>query len=144
MGELAPEPRSLQEIERDDWGDPPEDTTMLISTVHRLRRLPVDRLDDEALRILLGQRVGIAALLPRALDRLAENPLCEGDFYPGDVLHSVLRTPDEYWKTHPEQLERLCPVIDLAEELLRADEFAVSGLLDEIVDFRKRAARLWT
>ncbi|WP_037357906.1 contact-dependent growth inhibition system immunity protein [Amycolatopsis orientalis] len=98
---------SLQQIENSDWGDPPADTTRLIRTVHRLRRKPLGLLTAEDVRLLLGQHVGVPFLVPRALAMLEEDPLCEGDFYPGDLLASTLRVPLSHWRTNPDHLDRL-------------------------------------
>ncbi|MBU2663189.1 hypothetical protein KOI35_06670 [Actinoplanes bogorensis] len=103
--------RSLQEIEGNDWGDPQPDATRLISTVLELRRRPIGTLEVEDLRILLGQQVGVEVLVPLALDRLEDDPLAEGDFYPGDLLVSVLRLPAEHWRGHPDQVRRMNDVI---------------------------------
>ena len=54
---------SLEQIEKDYWGDPPVDATRLIETVHRLRRKPIGLLDAEDVRVLLGQRVGVEVLV---------------------------------------------------------------------------------
>jgi hypothetical protein len=98
------ENRSLEQIEGDAWGDPPADATKLMTTVHELRRKPVDTLSPEDLRVLIGQKVGLDALVPLALSRLERDPLLEGDYYPGDVLVSVLKVPEDYWSAHPQQL----------------------------------------
>ncbi|WP_307872763.1 contact-dependent growth inhibition system immunity protein [Paractinoplanes ovalisporus] len=117
--------RSLQEIEDDDWGDPQPDATRLVSTVLALRRRAVGTLEVEDLRILLGQQVGVPVLVPLALARLEEDPLVEGDFYPGDLLATVLRLPAEHWRSHPDQVERVRRVVaaispdDLDRDLMR-------------------------
>ena len=99
--------RSLQEIEGDDWGDPPRDTTYLVGTVHRLRRKPVGGLRVEDLRILIGQQIGLPVLVPLALERLEQDPLAEGDFYAGDLLVAVVRAPAEFWQANPHLAARL-------------------------------------
>jgi hypothetical protein len=71
--------------------------------VHELRRRPVGQLGIEDLRVLVAQRVGLDVLVPLALARLEENPLAEGDFYPGDLLVAVLRVPPAYWQSRPER-----------------------------------------
>jgi len=117
---------SLEEIEGDFWGAAPGDATRLIAVVHELRRRPVGGLGPEDLRVLIGQQVGLAVLVPLALDRLEVDPLVEGDFYPGDLLVAVLRVPGGYWRDHPDELARARAVAssaDLAEVAgqLRAD-----------------------
>ena len=102
---------SLEEIDGRPWGDPPADATRLVAVVHRLRRVPIGRLDVEGLRLLIGQREGLPALVPLALERLEADPLAEGDYYPGDLLAAVLAVPSAYWQDHPEQRNRLSGVL---------------------------------
>ncbi|WP_116204823.1 contact-dependent growth inhibition system immunity protein [Amycolatopsis circi] len=102
---------SLEQIEGSVWGDPPADATRLIETVLRLRRKPVALLTAEDIRLLLGQDVGSPILVPRALAMLEQDPLCEGDLYPGDLLVSAMRVPPSYWHARPDDLERLERVI---------------------------------
>jgi hypothetical protein len=90
----------------------------LTATVHALRRRPVDLLGIEDLRVLIAQQVGLDVIVPLALSRLEENPLAEGDFYPGDLLVSVLRVPQAYWRSHPAESARVRTIadsVDLAE-----------------------------
>lgn len=124
--------QSIEEIEGDAWGDPPPDATRLIATVHELRRRPVDLLGTEDLRMLLAQRVGLAVVVPRALDRLEENPLAEGDFYPGDLLVAALRVPPAYWQSQPDEAARLRSIagsvdLDELDPETRADVVAFRG-----------------
>src|SRR5690242_9126820 len=44
---------SLEQIDDTPWGDPPAGATRLVAAVHRLRRVPIGRLDTEALRLLI-------------------------------------------------------------------------------------------
>lgn len=110
--------QSLEQIEGDVWGDPPAGATRLIVTVHELRHRPVDQLGIEDLRVLIAQRVGLEVLVPLALTRLENDPLAEGDFYPGDLLVAVLRVHQGYWRSHPGEAARLRTVaasVDLDE-----------------------------
>ncbi len=127
--------QSLEEIEGDVWGDPPADATRLTATVHELRRRPVDRLGIEDLRVLIAQQVGLEVVVPLALARLEENPLAEGDFYPGDLLVAVLRVPPAHWRSHPDEAARLRTIVDSvdSDELdpeTRADVVAFRGNAD--------------
>jgi contact-dependent growth inhibition (CDI) system CdiI-like immunity protein len=124
--------QSLEEIEGAVWGDPPAGATRLTATVHELRRRPVDQLGIEDLRVLVAQQVGLDVVVPIALARLEENPLAEGDFYPGDLLVAVLRVAQTYWRSHPDEAARLRSVADSADldELdpeTRADVVAFRG-----------------
>lgn len=96
------DPRPIEAVDDDVWPDPGPDATGLVRRVHALRRQPVADLAAEGLRLLLSQHVSLDVVLPEALRRLADNPLLEGDCYPGDVLAAVLRVDPAYWASHPD------------------------------------------
>ena len=93
--------KSLQELEQSDWGEPTYDSH-LVTTVHRLRRAPLRQFSVEDLRIMIGQSVGLPYLVPLALQHVRKDPLAEGDFYPGDLLKSMLTADSTFWRDHPE------------------------------------------
>jgi hypothetical protein len=100
--------RSLEEIEDDRWGDPPADATRLVTTAYALRKRPVGALDAEGLRLLISQQIGLDTLVPLALGQVEQDPLAEGDFYPGDLLDALIRrVPDSYWQAHEDQRRRV-------------------------------------
>ncbi|MEV6897011.1 contact-dependent growth inhibition system immunity protein [Amycolatopsis sp. NPDC051372] len=108
---------TLEQIEGLRWGSPPADATRLIKTVYELRTKPVGAMDAEDLRVLLLQRESIDVLVPVALTHLEQNPLAEGDFYPGDLLTAVLKVPQAYWQQHPDQRRRAAAAIEAVEAL---------------------------
>jgi hypothetical protein len=80
---------TLEQLEGHVW--PPADyDSYLVSTVHRLRKKPIAEFTAEDLRIMIGQGVGLPHLMPLAVGVLEQQPLAEGDFYPGDLLSSVV------------------------------------------------------
>lgn len=85
--------RGRRTIEQVDgpWPEPGVSATRLARTVHRLRKVPVQNLTTEDLRVLVGQRVSLGIVIPRVLEDLMRNPLASGDFYPGDLLVATLR-----------------------------------------------------
>jgi hypothetical protein len=107
----TPPGTTLEQIDGEDWGEPTSDS-LVVRNAHRLRRKPIDQLDVEDLRFLLTQQIGTEHLLPLALAHLEGDPLAEGDHYPGDLLHAVLHLPDEYWRDHPDHLERTTRVAE--------------------------------
>jgi hypothetical protein len=62
----------------------------------------------------------VPILLLLAVDMLADNPLAEGDFYPGDLLTTVLKLPPSMWMNLPDERKRLTAAIS-AVDLDRAD-----------------------
>ncbi|VVJ23876.1 Uncharacterised protein [Amycolatopsis camponoti] len=113
---------SLEQIEDRHWGNPPADATRLIRTVYELRHKPIGSLDVEDLRVLLLQQESLDVLVPIALTHLEQNPLAEGDFYPGDLLTAVLKIPQAYWQQHPDQRSRASAVTGAVESLGNLDD----------------------
>ncbi|MFD4656191.1 contact-dependent growth inhibition system immunity protein [Kitasatospora sp. NPDC058444] len=52
--------------------------------------------------MLIGQNVGLAHLLPLAVEALRGDPLAEGDMFEGDLLAAVLTRSAEVWREFPE------------------------------------------
>jgi len=57
--------------------------------------------------------------VPLALARLEEDPLIEGDFYPGDLLVSLVDLDESFWRQRPKQYRRAREVAERALEVLR-------------------------
>jgi CDI immunity proteins len=76
-----------------------------MATVRELRRKPIGGLTVEDMRLLLRQDVGLAYLLPLAVEILRIDPLAEADMCEGDLLAAVLTRSAEVWSEFPE-LER--------------------------------------
>ena len=84
--------------------------------VHRLRKKPLCKLNNEDLRLLIGQQINLNLILPLALEQLIQNPLGSGDMYIGDLFCSVLQVEQEYWNEHKELKNELDEVIRIYEE----------------------------
>jgi hypothetical protein len=113
--------RTLNELDPPDWGPAP-DAAGLISLCHAARQKPLSELTIEDLRILVGQNVALRLLVPLALERLRENPLSEGDFYPGDLLAAVLSSDASFWQANEGlafEVTEILDALDRATETLR-------------------------
>ncbi|GAA4856710.1 contact-dependent growth inhibition system immunity protein [Kitasatospora terrestris] len=102
MTRLVNRDRSLEELERDRWSAPSGGETRLMATVRELRRKPIGGLTVEDMRLLIRQDVGLAYLLPLAVEVLRADPLVEGDMYEGDLLAAVLTRSVEVWSEFPD------------------------------------------
>jgi hypothetical protein len=98
--------KTLEELEEEDWGDPPF-SSHVVTESHRLRKVPVEQLRIEDLRLLIGQSIGLEYLVPIALEKLEHDPWASGDFYKGDLLQKVMRLPPAFWRTHQELVDGL-------------------------------------
>ncbi|WP_328605121.1 contact-dependent growth inhibition system immunity protein [Amycolatopsis sp. NBC_00345] len=133
---------TLEVIEQRSWGDAPADASYLVRTVHRLRRKPIGELEVEDLRILLGQDVGTVVVLPYALTVLEQNPFAEGDYYPGDLLSTVLSLPLECWQGKPVGSDRIGRIVSAVESMdPEASEDLDDTMLSKIRDFRMRRSQ---
>lgn len=86
--------KTLQELERSDWGEPTFDSH-LVRTLHHIRRVPLVEWTPEDFRIAIGQNMSLPILLPLALNLLETEPLASGDYYEGDLLVQVLSCRNE-------------------------------------------------
>jgi hypothetical protein len=109
--------QSLDDIEGETWGPPPEDATTLTAAIHAARQKPLAELTTADLRLLIGQRIGLDVVLPRALVVLRETPLVEADLYPGDLLAAALHLPETYWRDHAALLDEVRAVLASVDEL---------------------------
>ena len=113
--------KSLQELERSDWGEATYHTH-LVTTVHRLRRVPLRQFTPEGLRIMIGQNIGLQFLVPLAIDQLRADPLTECDYYPGDLLKAVLSVDPKFWRGHPQLRRDVEDIAQRAFDTLRSPD----------------------
>ncbi|MGX1776473.1 contact-dependent growth inhibition system immunity protein [Nocardia brasiliensis] len=134
---------SIEQLEGVVWPQPPEDATRLMRSVYELRRRPIRELTPEDLRVLLGQGEGVAALLPRALRLLGENPLAEGDYYPGDLLVATLGIATSFWRDNPGYIAQMRQIIQKVEAMGNLDDlYAPHDDIREVIEkFRTNSAR---
>jgi hypothetical protein len=85
----------------------------------------------EELRLLIGRQQSLRRYVPLAIEILEVNPLAEGDYYPGDLLHAVLGVDGNYWHAHRDQWERV-------GEIVESFTFAQARLTDALQAFRNR------
>ena len=120
--------KTLEELDGEVWGEPELDS-YLVTTCHRLRRVPLRDFDVEDLRIMIGQGFSLDHLVPLAIEHLERNPFAEGDFYPGDLLANVLGVEREFWVHRPELRQRMKAIAERAsaglDSLWMSDEIRV-------------------
>ena len=120
---------SLQELEREDWGEPTYNSH-LVTTIHKIRRIPLRDWTIENFRIAIGQQMSLPILVPFALNTLEKNPLASGDFYEGDLLMATLRCED-FLKENRAARERVKQISEQALIAIENEEFP--DLFNDIV-----------
>ena len=110
--------KTLENLERDNWGNPPTDQSHLVIRTMELRRVPLEQFTTEDLRIMIGQEFGLFYLLPLAFEKLRKDLFAEGDFYPGDLLNMALKIKHSFWTQYQDYWKQLDEMIkDRAGEL---------------------------
>jgi hypothetical protein len=115
--------QTLTELEGSDWAEPTFDSH-LISTCHSLRRKPLKYFSVEDLRMMIGQNLSLAILVPIALDLLQEDPLTEGDYFPGDLLLNLMRIDRAFLLDHPSLSTQILDLYQRVRNSLIEDSFA--------------------
>lgn len=92
--------KSLQELEGQEW-DKQNFDSHLVLTCHKLMKKTIRLFEVEDLRIMIGQEIGLDYLIPLALETLEDNIFAEGDMYSGDLLDTVLRIDNNFWRNNP-------------------------------------------
>lgn len=92
---------------------------------------PQSQLSVEDLRLLIAREQSLSRYVPQAIDLLEENPLAEGDYYPGDLLQAVLDVDVTYWRANRDQWERV-------DEIVETYAFAHNRLSAALQAFRDR------
>jgi hypothetical protein len=109
-----PHDGTIEDIESVRGPDPGPDATALVRRCLALRRKPLPEFTAEDLRIMIGQQLSLPVLLPAAVNILASDPLAEGDYYPGDLLHAVVRLPETAWHGAAAHRDRLAKALQAA------------------------------
>ncbi|WP_432447795.1 contact-dependent growth inhibition system immunity protein [Aliiroseovarius marinus] len=89
--------KTLEEIDGQRWPTPCC-ASYLVATTTALRQKPLGQFTTEDLRIMIAQDIGAGVLKPFALAVLRDDPMAEGDYYPGDLLEAARRR----WPDDPE------------------------------------------
>jgi hypothetical protein len=62
--------------------------------------------------MLTLQEIGPTYLVPIVMDKLEMDPFVAGDYYPGDLLHAVVKLSPDFWANESELRGRLDQIID--------------------------------
>lgn len=99
--------KSIENLEKDIWGQSPKDSTPLVDKVHHLRTIQIEKLEPKDIRFLIGQNVGLKFLIPLALDILKADLFVDTDLYEGDLLRSVIQVNNHFWENNKELKHQL-------------------------------------
>ncbi|SRR6266498_5163152 len=83
--------KSLEELERQDWGDPAAAPTNLVKRCIELSKVPVDRFTMSDLRLMIGQQFSVSPGSPQRQCAKAGTPAhsrCSSQFTTDVLLNS--------------------------------------------------------
>lgn len=120
--------KTLDELDPPAWGEPEYDSG-LVHRCHRLRKKKLGEFDGADLRVMIGQSIGLSYLIPLALEILDQQPLVDAEYYPGDLLASLLQLDSAYWSTALEHRARVEAIVRGLAEVPEELEGDVEGFL---------------
>lgn len=125
--------RSLRDLESSSLGRPLVNTHVS-DECHRLWNVPLSHFRCEDIRLMLNQGFGIPHLVPFAIAILRDDPFIMCNFFPGDLLISLLRA----LHSHPEQsevhIDQIHQVVLSSERTLQTDESVSLNVPKELVE----------
>ena len=124
--------KTIEQLEKNKWGEP-EFQSHLVVTSHKLRKKKLKDFTVEDLRLMIGQNIGNQFLIPLAINHLRQDINSEGDFYPGDLLKSVLKSETSFWENNQNLKKEVVKILDTQiDKLIDADDF------EEEINFFKK------
>ena len=99
------------------WPTEPAYPSHLARRCHELHKTPLAQFTVEDLRIMIGQGIGLRFLVPLALEQLRRDPLAQGDFYPGDLLGSLLGVSHSFWHDSPALRAQVADIVSRVSQV---------------------------
>ena len=91
--------KTLELLENKSWKEPDFADNQLQKN-YALCQTPLNQFSTEDIRLLVAQGISLPYLIPLAIEKLNKNLFAEGDYYPGDLLQSVLNVDLNFWLTN--------------------------------------------
>ena len=82
------------------------ETTGYKRLINAMDKAP-NELTPSELRLMINQGIAPIEVIEQAFQLLKENPLYEGELYPGDILIGLMELPDKVWAENQSQFEIL-------------------------------------
>ncbi len=130
--------RSLEELENDRWGEPSYGS-YVVTTSHSARQKPINRLTDEEIRLLIGQKIGLKYLLPIAVKMVESAPARMVTYYQGDLTKYLLELDHDNWKDNPDEFKRFRKVVTENLDSIRKIEEIPNDLISRMIDMDEDA-----
>lgn len=113
--------KSIEQLENNYWKKESEFPSNLIEKCFEYRKIKLSELTIEQIRLLISQEIGIKYLIEIALKKLELNILAEGNLYEGDLLDSVSKISNEFWKENKTEFEKFKIIIEKNKEKIKVE-----------------------
>ncbi|MCI2230473.1 contact-dependent growth inhibition system immunity protein [Polaribacter sp. MSW13] len=113
--------KSIEQLENNYWKEESEFPTNLVKRCFEYRKIKLSELTIEQIRLLISQEIGIEFLIGIALEKLELNIIAEGNLYEGDLLDSVSKISNEFWKKNKFELKQLKIIIEKNKETIKTE-----------------------
>jgi hypothetical protein len=114
------EQKSIENLEKDNWGPVPQHESSIVVRANKLRKIPLYEFSIDDLRFMIGQGIGLPWLLEIAIKYLEKDLFTEGNYYEGDLLHAVLSIKQNHWNDQKEIWTKIDSLIKERIEELKA------------------------
>jgi hypothetical protein len=82
---------TIEKLEGVEWPRPDYDS-YVVTESHKIRKIPIEELTVEQLRLCFTQDIGVKHVIERTIELLKNNPILSGAYYDGDLLIAVLQS----------------------------------------------------
>lgn len=113
--------KSIEQLENDYWPEPIKFTSGLVDNCHKYRKIPINELTIEQLRLLISQQIGLKYIIELGISELDKNILAEGDFYEGDLLIAISTLPTEFWNENKTEFLTFKNMVERNSELIKLE-----------------------
>ena len=113
--------KSIKQLEKDYSTDPSEFPTGLVENCYKYRKIPIEDLNIEQLRLLISQNIGIEYIIGIVLKTLERNVIAEGNLYEGDLLNAVSKIPSEFWNKNKTEFGIFKSIVERNSEFIKTE-----------------------
>ena len=113
--------KSIEQLENNYWSAESEFPSSLVKRCFEYRKIKLSELTVEQIRLLISQEIGIKYLINIALKKLELNILAQGNLYEGDLLDSVSKISNEFWKENKNEFEQFKFIIKKNKEKIKIE-----------------------
>lgn len=118
--------KSLENLEKRNWGDAAKAPTELVRRCLELSTVPIGDFLLGDLRIMIGQQCGLPFLVPIALEKLQDNLFVEADYYEGDLLSALLNIDSAFWSEYRDHWNLLNQLVRDNGEQIKAKRINIA------------------